>query len=210
MKNSRRLPLIAALFVTMHLQALGDQPPRGVFPKTIEIDSVDRGEATPGQDSEPAPPVFTTLHLNGAGLCEWGIFGIDLYWAALYLEEKTGDSKTVIASEQTKSFHMHFVRSLTREQMQEAYTASIKINAGKNLARYEKRLDQFVNLLTAMNEGDDLVFVFRPGRGLQVFVRDRLRGTIEGDDFGRLFFKLYFGPNPPDENLKKGLLGQKS
>ena len=23
---------------------------------------------------------------NGYGLCEWGFFGIDLYWAALYVE----------------------------------------------------------------------------------------------------------------------------
>ena len=90
-----------------------------------------------------------TVHLNGVGLCEWGFFAIDLYYCALYLERKTKDPKVVIASKQAKRIHLRFVRSLTRAQLQKAYTVSVEVNAGKELPRYRSRLKQ---LTAAMDD----------------------------------------------------------
>ena len=32
--------------------------------------------------------------------------------------------------------------------------------------------------------------------------------AVPGDDFARALFTVWFGPEPGDENLKRGMLGQ--
>ena len=34
--------------------------------------------------------------------------------------------------------------------------------------------------------------------------------TVPGDDFARTLFTIWFGPEPGDENLKRGMLGKGS
>jgi hypothetical protein len=149
------------------------------------------------------------LVLNGTGLCEWGFFAVDLYWAALYLESRSSDPERIIKSDQVMKIHLHFVRALTRDQLREAYRAAFKVNAGDKLKLYQKRLDRLTDMMADVNEGDSLVFTFIPGQGLKVTVKGKDRGGIAGDDFGRMFMTLYLGKHCPDEDLRAGLLGGK-
>jgi hypothetical protein len=43
---------------------------------------------------------------------------------------------------------------------------------------------------------------------VEVAARGTVRGTVPGDDFARTLFTIWFGPEPGDENLKRGMLGQ--
>jgi len=43
-----------------------------------------------------------------------------------------------------------------------------------------------------------------------VAARGTVRGTVPGDDFARTLFTIWFGPEPGDENLKRGMLGTTS
>jgi len=159
-----------------------------------------------------------TLKRNGVGLCEWGFFAVDLYYCALYLERNTSRPEQVIRSRQAKRLHLRFVRSLTRTQLQEAYTAAVKYNAGKSIRKFEKRLDQLTAMMEDVDEGESLVFDHVPDKGLTVSFEKkakagarmtrRVKGVIKGDDFARLFFVLYFGAHPPDRDLKTGMLGK--
>lgn len=149
-----------------------------------------------------------TARLNGTGLCEWGFFAIDLYYAALYLEKPSSDPRVVIDSKQAKRVHLRFVRALTRSQLQQAYTAAVRVNAGKDLPRYQARLAQLTAAMEDVRDGDSLIFDHLPGRGIEVRIKQKLKCLIKGDDFARLFFTLYFGPKPPDTNLKRGMLGR--
>ena len=146
------------------------------------------------------------LALNGSGLCEWGFFQVDLYHAALYLESRSKDANKVIQSKQAKRIHLYFVRDLTTKQLRKAWTAAFEVNAGKDLKKYAKRVEQLNNMMVDVKDGQSMVFTHRPGVGLDVHVCGIDKGTIKGDDFSRMFFTLYLGDNPPDEDLKKGLL----
>lgn len=137
-----------------------------------------------------------TLKLNGTGLCEWGFFQVDLYHAALYLEARIKDPQKVIASRQHKRIHLHFVRDLTTKQLRKAWSAAFEVNAGKDLARYRKRLDALNAMMRDVKEGQSMVFTYQPGSGLAVQVCGKAKGTIKGDDFARMFCTLYFGDNP--------------
>lgn len=169
-----------------------------VFPKSITV--------TWSATQESEPNVFTLL-CNGTGLCEWGLFRIDLYEAALYLENVSRSARGVIESDQVKQVRLHFVRGLTKKQMQRAYNASFRANAKDELNRYQPRIDRFVRMIPAVKKGDCLTFTYFPGRGLEVRRGKTVLVSIPGNDFGRLFLSLYVGSIPPTQDLKKGLLG---
>jgi hypothetical protein len=148
------------------------------------------------------------LTLNGKGLCEWGFFAVDLYYAALYLEKKTSKPERVIDSRQAKRIHLRFVRALTGDQLRQAYTAAVEYNTRDRLPRYKSRLEQLCAMMEDVGVGASLLFDHVPGKGIEVRINEKRKGVIEGEDFARLFFTLYFGPYPPDKNLKKGMLGR--
>ena len=147
------------------------------------------------------------MHINGWGLCEWGIFGVDLYYAALHVESKSKSASELLKRDQAYNIHLHFVRDLTRKQMKKAYRTSIEVNAGKDLKKYRARLNTLLSAITAVEEGDDLHFRYVPNEGMTVTLNDKALCTIPGADWGQLFLRLYIGSKPPTKDLRKGLLG---
>lgn len=161
-----------------------------------------------------APPKFPsrvtvaekTLRLNGSGLCEYGFLGIDLYYGALYVEKPSTSARELILSKQAKRIELRFVRKLTRAQLRQAWSASFKVNAGKRLGVYSKRLGQLNSMMADIKVGQSIVFNYVPEQGLEVIFAGAKKGVIEGEDFARMFVTLYLGDNPPDANMKKAML----
>ena len=59
-----------------------------------------------------------------------------------------------------------------------------------------------------MRDGDKLMFTYRPGKGTEVNVKGKVKGTLEGKTFSDALFACWIGPKPgPGESFKKGLLG---
>ena len=179
----RKTALACALMAGFALAS----PPKGTFPPKVKVGSKE-------------------LQKNGKGLCEWGFFQIDLDHAALYLEQRSKDAKRIVKSDQAKRIHLYFVRDLSTKQLKKAWNAAFKVNAGKELPKYAKRVEQLNGMMSDIKDGQSMVFTHKPGVGLHVVIRGQEKGTIKGDDFARMFFTLYLGDNPPDEDLKKGLL----
>ena len=61
--------------------------------------------------------------------------------------------------------------------------------------------------MSDIKTGQRLTFVRLPGTGIQVSVNGTVKGTITGDDFSRAFFSIWLGKEPPNPELKMGLLG---
>ena len=149
-----------------------------------------------------------TLHINGWGLCEWGILNWDLYYAALHCERTSKSGSKLTGLDQGYQVHLHFLRDLTQDQMRKAYRASMKANAGKELSQYQKRLDRLLSMMRAVKKGDDLRFLYLPGEGMTVSFNGKAAGTIPGADWGKKFLELYVGSKPPTWDLRKGLLSR--
>ena len=80
---------------------------------------------------------------------------------------------------------------------------------------------EFLTLLEALKErvatlngwmadvktGERLTFIRKPGAGLQVDVNGTVKGTIKGDDFAKAFVSIWLGADPPNPEIKAGLLG---
>ncbi len=143
-----------------------------------------------------------TLVLNGMGIREATIFNVDVYVAGLYLPEANTDGNAIIEANGLKRIVLHFVRDVTREDMEEAIRDSFG-NAG-----VASQIPRFARMLPdEITEGTKLIFTHRPGQGMEVRVNRRRAGSINGDAFPTAFFRIFVGPNPPNRGLKRGLLG---
>jgi len=146
-----------------------------------------------------------TLKLNGMGLRAATALRVKAYVGGLYLEEPSSDAAKVIDSRQRKRVTMKFLRDIDRGRLTSGWAESLRKVGGKTM---EPSIAEFTSLIPDVKTGDTMSFTWRPGVGLEVAMDDKVRGTVPGDDFARALYTVWFGPEPGDENLKRGMLGQ--
>jgi len=142
--------------------------------------------------------------LNGTGLRQATALRVKAYVGGLYLAQRTSDPNAVIDPARLKRVTLHFLRSIDRRNLASGWSDSLRKVGGKNL---EPAVAQFAALIDDVSKGDTMSFTARPGAGVEVALRGAVRGTVPGDDFSRALFTVWFGPEPGDENLKRGMLG---
>ena len=160
----------------------------GRFPTAIEVDD-------------------TRLSLQGAGLCEWGFIGIDLYRCALYVEQPLQNAEDALRKDQRMVIHLDFVRELTKDQLCAAWRGSVEVNAKGDTHDYGPALQLLCDSMRDVDDGDRYSFALTPGDGMRVLHNDVECAHIADEQFRRLFVKLYLGPNPPTKALRKAMLG---
>lgn len=148
-----------------------------------------------------------TLVLNGMGIRKATFLKVKVYVAGLYLEARSKDAATIIRSTQQKRLVLQFTRDVTRDQITEAWTEGFTKNAGKALPSLKPRIAQLNGWMPNLRERDSLTFTYVPATGVEVRVNGAVKGTIPGDDFARALWSIWLGNEPPNEDLKTGLLG---
>lgn len=146
----------------------------------------------------------TTLHLNGMGLRQATALRVKAYVGGLYLEHLSSDAATVIDSRQLKRVTMRFLRDIDGKRLSGGWADSLRKAGGKTI---EPSIAKFASLLPDVKNGDTMSFTWRPGVGLETALGGEPRGTVPRDEFARALFTVWFGPEPGDENLKRGMLG---
>jgi len=149
-----------------------------------------------------------TCRLNGVGVRKK--FVISVYAGGLYMEKPTGNPSEVISSEQVKRVSMRFIyKEVRADQLVEAWNEGFEKNAGKAVSSLKAKISRFNAFFDEpVRKGESVELTYIPGRGTEVKIKGRVRGVVEGSDFMRALFSVWFGPNPPSEALKKGMLGK--
>ena len=75
------------------------------------------------------------------------------------------------------------------------------------MATLGARVTMLNSWMSDVKTGQRLDFVRLPGTGMRVNVDGTVKGTITGDDFSRAFISIWLGAEPPNAQLKSGLLG---
>ena len=145
-----------------------------------------------------------TLVLNGIGLRAATVLRVKAYVGGLYLEKRTSDPDTVIDSRQVKRVTMRFLRDIDRNQLASGWADELRKVVPKPP---DDRIAEFGSFIPDVKKGDTMSFTWRPGGGIEVAQKGKTRGTVSGEDFARALFTVWFGPNPGDANLKRGMLG---
>ncbi|MGC1954684.1 MAG: chalcone isomerase family protein [Gammaproteobacteria bacterium] len=156
---------------------------------------------------EQAQAAGTTLKLNGLGLRQATFMKVNVYVAALYVAQPSGDANAILESTAPKEIMLHFVRDVSRSDLNKGWDEGFEKNAKDELPALKERVEAFKGLMADMKTGQQLSFLHKPGEGVQVDVDGTVKGTIEGDDFARALFSVWLGSSPPNPELKAGLLG---
>ena len=148
----------------------------------------------------------TELTLNGMGIRQATFLRVDVYVAGLYVEEPSQSADYLIDSEQVKVMHLEFVRSVSESDMAEALEEGFQ-NSAEDYAAIRGEVQQIIGWLSSFSSGDTLTFSYLPGQGVRVAVNGEFRGVTGDASFGRALIGIWLGDDPPNERLKRGLLG---
>ncbi|HYN44239.1 MAG TPA: chalcone isomerase family protein, partial [Thermoanaerobaculia bacterium] len=147
-----------------------------------------------------------TLKLSGMGLRKKAVFKV--YVGGLYLEAQSSDAKAILAADGPKAMTMHFLRSIEKDKLVEAYKEGFEANAPQKAAAQKAGIEKFYSTVTDVKEGSVTTYTYAPGTGTAVNRDGKDVATIEGKEFAEVLFSLWLGPKPPSEDLQKGLLGR--
>ncbi len=148
------------------------------------------------------------LLLNGAGYRKK--FFIKVYIGALYLAQPASQAKTILDANSARVMRMHFLRDVGRDQFATAWNDGIAPNHTPiEMQALRARIDQLNSLVGSVRHNDVLRIDMRPRGDTEVWLNDKLRGSIGGVDFQNALLTAWIGAKPADANLKQAVLGGK-
>jgi hypothetical protein len=137
------------------------------------------------------------------GLRQATALRVKAYVGGLYLEKRSSDPDTVINPRQRKRVTMVFLRDIDGARLRSGWADELRKVGGT-----EASIARFTSLIGDVKKGDTMSFTWCPDAGVEVAARGTVRGTVPGDGFARTLFTIWFGPDPGDANLKRGMLGK--
>ncbi len=152
------------------------------------------------------------LVLNGAGVRK-RLFFFDMYVAALYVTEKTGNREAILSGANGNRMAMHMLRDTSSDTLSKSFFKSVSLNlTSAERAALEVQLKQLSELFAMMSEarkGDIITLDYSPAEGTAVNFNDVTIGRIEGAAFNAALLKVWLGDKPVQESLKDELLGKR-
>jgi hypothetical protein len=149
-----------------------------------------------------------TLKLNGVGHRKAMGF-IKVYAVGLYLENPTQSGEEVIASEQVKHLHFHYLTDkATAEKLQEGFLkAMTRCNPPELVEKHKGLIEQYKGWLDKdMAPGLTSTSTYVPGEGLTQVYQGQVKGTIDDEEFVQMYYRYNFGEKA-NAKIRDGLLG---
>ncbi len=154
------------------------------------------------------------LKLNGAGVRIRII--IKAYVAGFYTKDgKVSTNEAAIKSDTHKRMRLVSLRNFSGDEFGKLFAKGIEANAGpgefgKNISSVVRMGEVFAQAKQFV-KGDVITVDFIPVTGLVIAHNGKQMGEpFPGTEFATLLFKLWFGPKPVDEEMRRALLGQTS
>lgn len=145
--------------------------------------------------------VLPQAQVLGGGDLTW--FGLRIYRATLWSANKPFDATQPFA------LQLQYYRSISRERlvgtsMDEIRRLARTPIADATLKRWESQL---MSAFVDVSQGDELTGVYLPGRGMQLYDRQRLLAELDDEALARAFFDIWLNPQSRDQKLRQRLMG---
>lgn len=160
----------------------------------------------PGRAAHAAQPwreaLPAQLQTVGSGTMTW--LGFRIYQATLWAAQKPVDESQPFALQ--LDYKVKISRDkLASTSIEEIQRMSPTPIAGATLARWKSELNRaFIDVA----DGDELVGVYLPQRGMRLYDRDKMLAEIADPELARSFFNIWLGQPSRDESLRRRLLGE--
>ena len=149
----------------------------------------------------------SNLTLNGLGLRLVTVFNVKVYVAGLYVVKTSTDPNAILGATTPSELILHFVRNVNADDLRKGWSEGFEKNAKDQLPALKERIAILNSWMPAVKTGDRLTLTHNPGAGVQVDVNGATKGTIKGDDFAKALLSIWLGADPPNPEVKAGLLG---
>ncbi len=148
-----------------------------------------------------------TLVLNGAGLRKK--FFIKVYVGGLYLPAKSSNAAAIMAADTARRQVMHFLYSVSKDQMCEAWEEGLEKNTKNPSAEVKAAFKTLCSWMEPIPKGNRLVLTYVPGSGTTVEINGKNKGTLPGKATADAILATWIGPDPgPGQDFKNGVLGK--
>lgn len=148
-----------------------------------------------------------TLVLNGAGIRK-KMF-IKVYAAGLYLEKKDANPATILAADAERRMAMHFVYSVGKEKIAEAWTEGLTANVPNASPEMKAAFKTLESWMEDVDSGKGINLTYVPGTGTTVEVNGKVKGVLPGKPTADAILSTWIGPKPgPGDDFKAGILGK--
>lgn len=145
----------------------------------------------------------SSLVLNGAGIRKATFLKVHVYVAGLYLPAKAASADAIIAANGPWRLDLHFVRDVGASDIREAWSEGFGKAGGANAALVGELNAKMVDFA----KGHVLGFIHEPGKGVALNVNGTAVPALGGPEFAAALLKVIIGAEPPNSELKVGLLG---
>jgi hypothetical protein len=145
------------------------------------------------------------LTLNGMGLRTATAFKVKVYAIGLYLENKSSDAEAIMASAENKRITMNFLHKVSADELSGGWTEGFENNT-KDISGIKDQIAKFNASMKDVKTGDSIILNFSGGK-VEVLINNTLVDSIEGESFLKAVQAIWLGRKPPNEPLKKGILG---
>lgn len=148
------------------------------------------------------------LKINGGGLREK--FFIDLYVAALYLQEKSSSGSSIVSADKPMAVKLRVVSGMVdNDNFEEALREGFEKSCNGNTAPVQAEIDKIIDVgfKEDIKTGDVYDLIYLPNEGTSLYRNNKLQVTIPGMDFKKALWGIWLGSDPVDSSLKKDLLG---
>ncbi len=151
------------------------------------------------------------LVLNGLGtrMASFLGFKVKVYVAGLYVEKKSTKAEDISTTDSPKKIIMEFLRDVSKEKIAKSWEEAFDNNCKDKCSSHQVHLKKFVGLMKEMKEKDRLTLVFHTDR-LELVQNGAQAETISNAEFSDIILSIFIGPNPPNSELRDGLLGTNS
>jgi hypothetical protein len=149
------------------------------------------------------------LDLNGVGL--YRVLFFNVFYGALYLEQRSQDGDWIIDSDQYKVGMIHATMNISKNQMVNLWNDEFDRLCGTptQCAKLRPYHEEFLSYSRDVPKGERMYLIHFP----DLFEFGSSQGEtfppIYSPEYGEFMQKVLIGPEPTDVELKKGLLGLK-
>ena len=149
----------------------------------------------------------TNLTLNGLGLRQATAFKVNVYVAALYVAKTSNDANALLGANAPSQLILQFVRNVGADDLRKGWSEGFEKNSKDQLPALKDRIATLNGWMTDVKTGERLTFTSKPGAGVTVNVNGVVKGAVKGDDFAKAFLAIWLGGDPPNPEIKAGMLG---
>jgi hypothetical protein len=149
-----------------------------------------------------------TLQLNGAG--SRSKMWVEVYIQALYLSILSQNPKEIINDNLEMSIRIQITSPLVSSgKLTRAMNTGFEKSAKEKFNELKPKMELLKTFLSdEITNGDVFELTYNPSdKSIWVIKNKVFKGKVEGFEFKKVFFGIWLGDNPVDEELKNSLLG---